>query len=124
MADLGVSLRDITNQVDEEDQAAVARIAEGVADKPTFSQDKNRAMARKPKPPPVVRDGFSMPEADYRLIEQATQRIISLGLLPARQAANKSLVLRAALHALTDLDDAALEAVLDKVPPLQAGRRG
>jgi hypothetical protein len=70
--------------------------------------------AGKQKP---VRDSFTMPPADHALIAQIKQRALAL-----RHPAKKSEVLRAGLKALAAMGDAALQAVLQAVPPLKTGR--
>ena len=73
------------------------------------------------KPPKVrprlVRDGFTMPEADFALIETLKARALA-----GRRAAKKSELLRAGLHALQALDDARLRVALDTLVPLKPGR--
>jgi hypothetical protein len=65
----------------------------------------------------LVRDSFTMPGADFALIAQLKER--GLGL---RRHIKKSELLRAGLHALAGLDDAALTAALDSLAPLKPGR--
>ncbi|HEY0953532.1 MAG TPA: hypothetical protein VGE36_02155 [Roseateles sp.] len=77
--------------------------------------------ARKPPSPPerarLVRDGFTMPEADYALLRALKQR-----LLGQQREAKKSELLRAGLQTLAALDDAALAAALDRLAPVKTGR--
>lgn len=68
-------------------------------------------------PARMVRDGFSMPAADFALI--ATLKSRALG---ARRAAKKSELLRAGLQVLAALDAKALVAALDKLEPVKTGR--
>ncbi|MDR7336078.1 hypothetical protein [Roseateles asaccharophilus] len=76
---------------------------------------------RKPPPPPerakLVRDGFTMPEADYALLKALKQR-----LLGQQREAKKSELLRAGLQALASLNDAALAAALERLEPVKTGR--
>lgn len=79
-------------------------------------------MSHKPKPAPterakLVRDGFTMPEADYALIAELKHR-----LHDAKREARKSELLRAGLHALAELDAQALAAALDRLAPVKTGR--
>lgn len=76
--------------------------------------------ARKPPPPErakLVRDGFTMPEADYALIAELKHR-----LHDAKREAKKSELLRAGLRALAELDAQALAAALDRLEPVKTGR--
>ena len=65
----------------------------------------------------LVRDSFTMPEADFAVI--ATLKSRALG---ARRAAKKSELLRAGLRALAGLDATALVAALDRLEPVKTGR--
>lgn len=67
--------------------------------------------------PALVRDSFTMPEADFALIAQLKARALA-----AQRAAKKSELLRAGLHALAVLDKAALVAALDQLAPVKTGR--
>lgn len=70
----------------------------------------------KPKQKPV-RDSFSMPKADFDLIDALKQRAIGFKL-PVK----KSELLRAGLHALNELSDARLAAVIGRLTSIKAGR--
>jgi hypothetical protein len=76
-------------------------------------------LTKKPaKPRPVlVRDSFTMPEADFALI--AKLKSTALG---ARRAAKKSELLRAGLHILAGLDAESLVVVLDRLETVKTGR--
>lgn len=65
----------------------------------------------------LVRDSFTMPQPDFDLIGALKKRALAAG-----HAAKKSELLRAGLHALTKLEDAALRAALDALVKLKAGR--
>jgi hypothetical protein len=65
----------------------------------------------------LVRDSFTMPRADFALIQQLKDR--GLGF---KRAIRKSELLRAGLQALAAMDDALLKALLDRLPALKAGR--
>ena len=65
----------------------------------------------------LVRDSFTMPEADLALIDALKARA-----LEARRPAKKSELLRAGLHALTALNPAQLVAALDALIPVKTGR--
>lgn len=75
---------------------------------------------RKPDPEErvkLVRDGFTMPEADYALIAELKHRLHA-----AHREAKKSELLRAGLQALALLDAQALAAALDRLAPVKTGR--
>ena len=65
----------------------------------------------------LVRDSFTMPQADFDLIGQLKSRALVF-----QRPAKKSELLRAGLQALAALDDAALHTALDALVPLKAGR--
>ena len=70
-----------------------------------------------PKKPKLVRDSFTMPIADYALIDALKQRA-----LKAAHPAKKSELLRAGLQLLASLSDIAMLKALKNVPPLKTGR--
>lgn len=65
----------------------------------------------------LVRDSFTMPRADFALIDQLKQR--GMGF---KRETRKSELLRAGLRALAAMDDAALQALLDTLPKVKTGR--
>lgn len=75
-----------------------------------------------PQPPPVVsvvkRDTFTFPEGDYELIAKIKQRCMSLEL-----GANKSEVVRAALHLLAEAPDTDLQRVICELERIKTGRK-
>lgn len=78
------------------------------------------AHIRKPAPEErvkLVRDGFTMPEADYALIAELKHRLHA-----AHREAKKSELLRAGLQALAVLDASGLAAALDRLQPVKTGR--
>ena len=75
---------------------------------------------RKPAPQTratLVRDGFTMPEADYALLKELKQRLHGV-----QREAKKSELLRAGLQALALLDAQSLAAALDRLEPVKTGR--
>ena len=81
---------------------------------------KKTAAAAKPLPeakPKLVRDSFTMPKAEYAVIEQLKRRATALA-----RPAKKSELLRAGVKALNGLSDAALLAALQAVPTIKTGR--
>lgn len=73
--------------------------------------------AKKPAKLRLVRDSFTMPEADFALI--AALKSKALG---AQRETKKSEVLRAGLRALAALDTPALIASLGQLEPVKIGR--
>ena len=71
----------------------------------------------KPVKAKLVRDSFTMPVADYALIDALKQRA-----LKAAHPAKKSELLRAGLQLLASLSDTAMLKALKNVPPLKTGR--
>ena len=71
----------------------------------------------KPKKPKLVRDSFTIPKAEYTVLEQLKLRAAQSGT-PAK----KSEVLRAGLKVLAAMEDAAFVAALGAVPALKTGR--
>jgi hypothetical protein len=67
--------------------------------------------------PQLVRDSFTMPEADFELIAALKSKA-----LDARRAAKKSELLRAGLRLLSALEAKVLVAALDKLEPVKIGR--
>jgi len=65
----------------------------------------------------LVRDSFTMPEADFAVVALLKGRALG-----ARRAAKKSELLRAGLWALAKLDAKSLVAALDQLEPVKAGR--
>lgn len=65
----------------------------------------------------LVRDSFTMPQADFALIGALKERAIGF-----KRPAKKSELLRAGLQALAGLNDTALNAALDALAPLKPGR--
>ena len=65
----------------------------------------------------LVRDSFTMPRADFGLIQQLKDRALGF-----QRATKKSELLRAGLQALADLGDAQLQTRLGKLATIKAGR--
>jgi hypothetical protein len=84
-----------------------------VVAKPTATPAK-RAPDPKQK---LVRDSFTMPKAEYAVVEQLKRRAMSL-----ERPAKKSELLRAGIKALSALSDTALLAALQAVPTIKTGR--
>lgn len=66
----------------------------------------------------VIRDSFTMPEADYKLIDPLKQRCMRAGI-----GVNKSELLRVGLQALTRMSDRELAQLVESLPRIKPGRR-
>ncbi len=75
------------------------------------------AKAEKPKKPKLVRDSFTIPKAEYVVLEALKLRAAKL-----TRAVKKSELLRAGIKALAALSDAAFLSALEKVPAIKTGR--
>ena len=75
------------------------------------------AKAAKPKKAKLIRDSFTMPEAEYLLFAAIKKRCLTRGV-----AAKKSEVLRAALTAFATQTDAALLTSINALDPIKTGR--
>lgn len=73
--------------------------------------------AEKPAKTKLVRDSFTMPQADFDLVNVLKQRALNF-----RHAAKKGELLRAGLQALAALSEANLQAALERVTSLKPGR--
>ncbi|UUZ66051.1 hypothetical protein LP417_28705 [Polaromonas sp. P1-6] len=73
--------------------------------------------AAKPKKPKLVRDSFTIPKAEYVVLDDLKQRAAKL-----TRPAKKSELLRAGIKALAALSDAAFLTALEQVPAIKTGR--
>ena len=73
--------------------------------------------ADKPKKHKLVRDSFTIPKAEYTVLQDLKLRAGMSGI-----AAKKSEILRAGITALAAMNDAAFTAALGAVPPIKTGR--
>ena len=85
-----------------------------VAAKPAKKQKKEQKKEGKLK---VVRDSFTMPQADYDLIAELKQKTLKAGL-----HAKKSELLRAGLQALSKLSAAQLKRAVAGLEKITTGR--
>ena len=83
---------------------------------PTVSA-ATKAAPDKPKRVKLVRDSFTIPKAEYAVLQDLKQRAAKLG-----RPAKKSEVLRAGVNALAAMGDAAFVAALATVPAIKTGR--
>lgn len=65
----------------------------------------------------LVRDSFTMPQADFELIDMLKQRALDF-----RHSVKKSELLRAGLQVLAALPHTQLQAALERITPLKPGR--
>ena len=75
------------------------------------------AMASKEKKPKLVRDSFTIPKAEYAVLEALKQRAASHA-----HPIKKSELLRAGIKALAALSDTAFLSSLQAVPAIKTGR--
>jgi hypothetical protein len=92
---------------------AVKPTAKPAAKKPAVTAAEKAAKAKLK----LVRDSFTMPKADFDLINVLKERALN-----SKRPAKKSELLRAGLYALAALTDAQLLARLDKLAALKPGR--
>lgn len=90
------------------------------SDKPAKSTKpgkKDRPAAAEPSKTKLVRDGFTMPESEFRQIAALKARALGL-----QRSVKKSEVLRAGLLALQALKDEQLLVILESLPVIKTGR--
>ncbi len=75
------------------------------------------AEVAKVKKPKLVRDGFTIPKAEYQVLDELKLRAADL-----KHPTKKSELLRAGIKALAAMDGAALLLALRAVPPIKTGR--
>lgn len=104
-----------------EKTAAKKAAPERVKSSPVKAPPKSAPSAAAVKPPKIkqklIRDSFTMPAADFSLIDQLKERALGF-----KRPAKKSELLRAGLQALSKLSDARLKTMLEGLTPLKAGR--
>ena len=79
--------------------------------------EKPVAPLKAAKKPKLVRDSFTIPKAEYVVLEELKQRAAKLS-----QPVKKSELLRAGIKALAAMSDTALRAALQGVPAIKTGR--
>lgn len=75
------------------------------------------APVQKPKKPKLVRDSFTIPKAEYLVLDELKARAVKL-----TRPTKKSELLRAGIKALAALSDAAFLTALEQVPAIKTGR--
>lgn len=76
--------------------------------------DKQLVKSERPK---LVRDSFTLPEADYSKIKVLKTRSMHLGI-----EMKKSEIIRAGLLALESLDDTQFQSIASKIEKIKTGR--
>jgi hypothetical protein len=95
------------------DQEA-APLAAAPAAVPAAERKKDKPKAKKQK---LVRDSFTMPEAEYEALAERKKSCIKAGV-----AVKKSELLRVAVSLLRKMDVAQIEQALGTLTPVKAGR--
>lgn len=113
-------------------KAPIAPIKKAVAKAPVTKAPIKKAVRAKPvktvapvnttrlektKKPKLVRDSFTIPKAEYLVLDDLKQRAAKL-----TRPAKKSELLRAGIKALAALSDAAFLTALEQVPAIKTGR--
>lgn len=80
----------------------------------TPKSDEAKDKAKKPK---LVRDSFTMPEAEYAILGQVKKDCIKAGV-----EVKKSELLRVGISLLKGLDTAKVQELIGKLTPLKTGR--
>ena len=78
---------------------------------------KTAAPKEKIKKPKLVRDSFTMPEAEYEVLGQVKKACIKAGF-----EVKKSELLRIGVALINKMDASQLKTILATLPPLKAGR--
>lgn len=100
------------------DAALVKAVAKAVAKVPTQAIAMAQPKAEKPaKKPKLVRDSFTIPKAEFSVLNDLKQRAEKLS-----SPAKKSELLRAGIKALAAMSDAAFLTALKLVPAIKTGR--
>jgi hypothetical protein len=73
--------------------------------------------AAKPAKPKLVRDSFTIPKAEYAVIDELKRRAAQFA-----HAAKKSELLRAGIKALAQMNDRDFMAAVQSVPSIKTGR--
>lgn len=97
---------------------ALTKPAAGKSAKPNNAAPAKAAKNAKPKKSKLVRDSFTMPEAEYGLFAAVKKRCVAKGV-----AVKKSEVLRAAIIGFAALSDAAVLAAVKALDVIKTGRK-
>lgn len=96
-----------------------AKTALPVAKKTSVEAVAKASISKTPKPkkPKLVRDSFTIPKAEYAVLEELKQRATQLA-----SPVKKTELLRAGIKALAVMSDAGFLAALKAVPAIKTGR--
>lgn len=83
----------------------------------TSAKPAKAAKPEKTKKPKLVRDSFTIPKAEYLVLDDLKQRAAKL-----TRPAKKSELLRAGIKLLASISDAAFLTALEQVPAIKTGR--
>ena len=108
-----VARKATTKVIAQTAKAAAAKAPASTAAPASASSEK----PAKPVKQRLVRDSFTMPEADFALVAVLKARALGLG-----RAAKKSELLRAGLQLLNQQEPKVLLAALDRLQPIKTGR--
>ena len=108
-----VARKATTKVIAQTAKAAAAKAPASTAAPASASSEK----PAKPVKQRLVRDSFTMPEADFALVAVLKARALGLG-----RAAKKSELLRAGLQLLNQQEPKALMTALDGLQPIKTGR--
>ena len=97
--------------------AKAPRKAAGQSKAVSGAKPAKPAKPAKAKKPKLVRDSFTIPKAEYAVLDDLKQRSVRLA-----SPAKKSELLRAGIKALAAMADPALIAALAAVPAIKTGR--
>ena len=118
-ASLGRSIQAETEKVKGNKQVDEDRFAKAEG----YLEPKSTLKQQKPEKPKqqkkVIRDSFTLPTDDYELITTIRERC-----LDNRVTINKSEVIRAGLHALNQMTNEELIAVVESLTKIKTGRPG
>jgi hypothetical protein len=78
---------------------------------------RKKKVVAEPDQPKIVRDSFTMPDYDYKLIQEIKERFMFAGV-----SMTKGEILRAGLHALLDLPDTKFKRRGILVDKIKTGR--
>nr|MBV0880342.1 hypothetical protein [Noviherbaspirillum sp. L7-7A] len=95
-------------------EVALEQAAAPLAAAPAAEKKKDKPKAKKQK---LVRDSFTMPEAEYEALAEMKKTCIKAGV-----AVKKSELLRVAVSLLRKMDVAQIEQALGTLTPVKAGR--
>lgn len=98
-------------------ETAAAKPAPAVKAKPEPKAKPEAEQKEKPKKAKLVRDSFTMPEAEYAVLGEVKKACLKAGI-----EVKKSELLRVGVALIRQLDTAKLKEILAGLPALKAGR--